>query len=101
MFSTRLQRRAPVAAAQWDEYDRAIIDLLRPGSNALRGVLREIETAIRAGRFAGEAMAGKRAQLLNALAGLGDSELSPRVAIRYERVYALITGPDHGKNHAR
>jgi hypothetical protein len=88
-------RREAVAAAQWDGYDRAMIDLLRPGSNALRGVLLHIETAIRAGGFAGEAMEPKRIALLNALAELGDSQLSQRVAVRYARVYALITGSNH------
>jgi hypothetical protein len=83
-----------------DQIDWIVLGLLRPGSGVTRGVLRDIETAVRAGRFSGEAMAPKRIALLNALAGLGESQLSPRVATRYARVYALITGSDPGQSHA-
>jgi hypothetical protein len=96
----RKRRAAPVVLAPMERFDWAILDLLKPGSTALRGTLKDIESAIRKGRFAGDEMAPKRAALLNALAGLGDSQLSPRVAVRYARVYALLTGSDPGMNHA-
>jgi hypothetical protein len=85
------QRKAPVATAPAEVLDWVIIDLLRPGSNANRGVLRDLETALRKGRFNGDAKKAKRLALLEAMAVLGASPLSPRTAVRFSRVYALLT----------
>lgn len=88
----RLQWQAPVDPAPLEAFDWAIVDLLRPGSDCIRGLLRDIESAIRRGRFEGDAMRPKRLALLRALTALGDGpDLNPRVAIRFARVYALLT----------
>lgn len=74
------------------EFDWLLTDLRH-----LRGGLRSIEAAIRAGRFAGGAMAGRRQRLIEVLAALADSpDLPARAAIRLARIFAAMQADDAG-----
>jgi hypothetical protein len=76
--------------AMLDSADRLAIDMLRPGS-CLRSSLIYVQEAIRDGRLSGESGKWRRIAVLNALAAVGDAQLTPRVAARFAKVYAQVT----------
>ena len=79
------------------ESTRLEFDWLLTDPYHLRGGLPSIETAIRAGRFAGDAMAGRRRRLVEVLAVLMDSpDLSARATIRLARIIAVMQLADNG-----
>ena len=79
------------------ESTRLEFDWLPTDRRHLRGNLRSIEAALRRGRFAGPANAGRRRRLVEVVSELLEArDLSPRALIRLARLVEAMSRDDRG-----